>query len=573
MGLVTWMRAFGVASGLALVAGSGLAQGVGEQGPDGDAAVLPVTFEASEQADILSPEAEAFRSELARQIADHAELTRAAIEGFYASRDYRPYWTAGPGASLRALEAAVAGADAQGLPAQRYELAPGGMLPPDADVQATVAREVSATGVYLRFAGDLSGGIVTPGSVDPEINLRPVLPTAAELLARLRDEPVADVLRDAAPKAPDYQALIAEKARLEAMTGTEPLGPEIPSGPSLHAGERSPRVVALRARLEAQGYAAPSPAAEGAPIADHAEFDPALEAEVKAFQRDHGLIDDGVAGARTVDALNASVGDRLEQVLVNLERLRWMNRDLGARRIEVNIPDFSARMFDNGQVVWSSRVVVGEVSETRTPEFSGEMTYMVINPTWHIPDSIATRIYLPKLQQDPTVLSRSDMRLFTRSGTEINPKLVNFKQYTPESFPFLVKQNPNSANALGRVKFMFPNEFSIYLHDTPHRELFARDARAFSNGCIRLEKPVELADTLLQGQVDDPSAAFDTWLAAGKERHVNLANPVQVHILYRTAWAAPDGAIRYRDDIYGRDAEVMRALAAKGVERQEPGQG
>jgi murein L,D-transpeptidase YcbB/YkuD len=193
------------------------------------------------------------------------------------------------------------------------------------------------------------------------------------------------------------------------------------------------------------------------------------------------------------------------------------------------------------------------------------MTYFVVNPTWHIPDSIAQRVYLPKLKRDPNVLANSNMRLFTRAGTEINPRLVDFTQYTSANFPFRVKQNPNSANALGRVKFMFPNQFSIYLHDTPSRDLFNRDARAFSNGCIRLEEPLELAYVLLQGQVSDPVAAFAGWQAGGAERHVNLDRPIPVHIGYRTVFVDEEGEVRYRDDIYGRDARVFRALEAAGV--------
>jgi L,D-transpeptidase YcbB len=230
-------------------------------------------------------------------------------------------------------------------------------------------------------------------------------------------------------------------------------------------------------------------------------------------------------------------------------------------------------MLENGDVVWSSRTVVGEASKTRTPEFADEMTYMVINPTWHIPDSIATRVYLPKLRSDPSVLERSGMRLFTRSGIEIDPRLVNFSQYTAESFPFRVKQNPSAANALGRVKFMFPNQFSIYLHDTPAREYFSRDQRALSNGCIRLEEPLALAYVLIEGQVSDPAASFQSWLDTGSEKYVYLDRPVKVYLTYRTAIPRPDGSIRYREDIYGRDAEVFAALEAKGLRLPDGTQG
>ena len=191
---------------------------------------------------------------------------------------------------------------------------------------------------------------------------------------------------------------------------------------------------------------------------------------------------------------------------------------------------------------------------------------MVVNPTWHIPNSIAIRDYLPKLQRDPMVLKRQNIDLLTRGGTEINPKLVDFTGSTrPENFPFRIKQRPSDDNALGKVKFMFPNEHSIYLHDTPHKEYFARDVRAYSNGCIRVEKPDELAHILLTGQVPDPAAAFDGWVAARSERDVTLDRSIPIHIVYRTAFFDDGGSVRFRPDVYGRDARAFEALEAAGV--------
>ena len=209
--------------------------------------------------------------------------------------------------------------------------------------------------------------------------------------------------------------------------------------------------------------------------------------------------------------------------------------------------------------------MLGRADTTRTPEFQQDMTYFVVNPTWHIPDSIAQRVYLPKLKKNPNTLANSNMRIFTRAGTEIDPGLVDFTQFSQGNFPFRIKQNPSDAKALGRVKFMFPNQFSIYLHDTPHRELFAKTERDFSNGCIRVEKPLDLAYVLLEGQVADPRAAFDGWLAAKAEKTVMLKQPVPVRIEYRTVFLDDAGRVQHRFDIYGRDAEVARALAAKGV--------
>jgi len=507
----------------------------------------------------LSPEAEAFRALLTPALAGLPADTGAAIDGFYASRDYRPYWSTNGAAPVAALAAAMDGSAAHGLPADRYDAAAlrARFADPAGDL---AAREVAATRAYLTLAGDTRAGVVRPGAADGEIGIAAPDRDPALLLAALDAAGAPDAaLAQLEPADPDYRRLVAEKARLEGLLGTGARGAEIPDGPTLRPGESSPRVADLRGRLDRLGY--PAPAGEMPATA----FDPGLEAALKRFQSDHGLIDDGMLGRRTLAALNASVEDRLRQVVVNLERLRWMNRDLGARHITVNIPDYSVRMVEGGAEVYRTRAVVGMARETRTPEFSDVMSYMVVNPTWHIPDSIATRVYLPKLRKDPNVLADSNMRLFTRSGVEINPRLVDFNQYTAESFPFRIKQNPSAANALGRVKFMFPNQYAIYLHDTPARDLFARDARAFSNGCVRLEDPLELAHILLDGQVANPVVAFDDWLASKVETHVSLDRPIPVHILYRTVWSEPDGTVRYRADVYGRDARVFDALAAAGV--------
>lgn len=497
--------------------------------------------------------------DLAAAIAALPDAERAAVHSFYEARDNAPFWMAGDAAPARDLIVALEAAPEHGMPVGRYGGADLAVLFAASGPEAVAKAEVAAMRAYLAFASDLSAGVVVPSRADPEINIAPVRPAPAALLARLEAGSVAEALAALEPQEPDYRALMAEKRRLEAAVAAADWGDAVPGGATLRAGDSGPRVAALRARLGRLGYAAA--VADGAATA----FDPGLEAAVIAFQSDRGLDADGVVGSRTLAAVNAGPETRLRQVVVNLERLRWQADALPARRIHVNIPDFSVTMIENDAVVYETRAVVGKAVETRTPEFADTMTYFVVNPTWHIPDSIAARVYLPKLKRDPSVLARSNMRLFTRSGTEIDPGLVDFSQVTTGSFPFRIKQNPSSANALGRVKFMFPNQFSIYLHDTPARDLFARDERAFSNGCVRLQDPLELAYRLLEGQVADPKASFDGWLAAKAERTVTLQRPIAVHLDYRTVWLDRTGELRYREDIYGRDGRVFAALQRAGV--------
>jgi L,D-transpeptidase YcbB len=472
-----------------------------------------------------------------------------AVRAFYERRGFAPYWS--ESGREENLLATFADAARLGLPEDRYALRSYGAT---ADADAA-EREAALTRAFLRYARDLRGGLVDPASVDSAINVSPVRPDPEELLTRLEREPLLVLLATLIPHAAEYRALAGEMGRLESLAASGGWGEPVPEGATLRRGDVDPRVAALRARLAARGY---PETAEG----DADRFDGALENALKAFQAESGLIDDGVAGARTLAALNAAPEERIDQILVNLERMRWLHEDFGDRYVFVNIPAFTTAVFEDGAEVYRTRSIVGE-DRTSTPEFSDTMTYLVVNPTWYIPDSIARRVYLPQLWQDPGVLRRNNMRLFTRAGTEIDPGLVNFSALG-DSFPFRVRQNPSASNALGRVKFMFPNQFAIYLHDTPNRELFNRDARAFSNGCVRLEDPFELAQYLLAPQLDDPEAAFRRWVDAGSERYVTLEKPIPVYLAYRTAWADADG-VHFRADIYGRDAKLLAKLRQAGV--------
>lgn len=505
----------------------------------------------------LSPEAAAFRDALRAEMGPLGDGDRMAVENFYADRDFRPYWSAAGSSSPRLLIAALETSAAQGLPPARYD--PAGLAALFRAEGAPPARaEVAATRAYLLYGSDLGAGLLRPSRIDPEIAIQPSRPPAAALLAKLNAAPLDVALSELGPRDPRYGALIAERARLETLALSDSWGPVVPAGPTLREGESDPRVAALRARLARLGYGAPN--GETVP----ATFDAGLAASVRAFQRDHGLNEDGAVGQHTLSEINTSARDRLSQVLVNLERMRWQGAGFGARYVLVNIPDYSVVVFEGGAPVWRTKVVVGEAHKTQTAEFSDVMSYMVINPSWHVPSSIAKRVYLPKLRKDPGVLARSNMQLMTPAGTVINPALVDFDALGG-GFPFRIRQSPSDGNALGKVKFIFPNDHSIYMHDTPHRELFARDARAFSNGCVRVENPEELAALLLEGQVADPEARFDAWVAAKSERTVTLDDPIPVHIVYRTAFVDDTGVVRYRDDVYGRDAEVLKALGAAGV--------
>jgi murein L,D-transpeptidase YcbB/YkuD len=296
-----------------------------------------------------------------------------------------------------------------------------------------------------------------------------------------------------------------------------------------------------------------------------AAYDGALVVVVRAFQSAHGLEADGVVGAETRAAINTPARERLQSVLVALERERWLPRDRGARHVLVNLTDFSARIIDDGKVTFETRAVVGARSpaDKHTPEFSDEMEHMVINPSWYVPRSILARDYLPRMKRNRNAASY--LQLINSRGQVVSRAAVNFNAYNARNFPFNVRQPPGPRNALGKVKFMFPNQYAIYLHDTPEKHLFDRHTRTYSSGCIRLQRPFEFAYELLSRQTDDPRGLFHSVLESGRETRVELETHVPVHLIYRTALTTPKGALHFRPDIYGRDARIWSALEARGV--------
>ncbi len=473
---------------------------------------------------------------------------------FYQANNFDFVWSKG---RLRALTETFAKADDHGLPVSRYLTT--GLVNKTVgrgDLSDQVALEVSASQAYLRYARDVNSGLLEPRALDDEIHVFPKRKSPVSLLnAAAQSRRMGGLLKALEPTHPTYTALLSEKKRLERAASKQNWGPKVPEGRTMRPGNSGPRVLALRNRLARM---------TNTELGDAAAYDESLILAVKAFQTKAGLNADGVVGPQTLAAINAGAGNQMAKILVNLERQRWLNFDRGARHVFVNQADFTAQVIDNGNTTFSTRVVIGK-NKHKTPEFSDQMTHMVVNPTWHVPRSIATEEYLPQLKKNAAAFKRKGIDVMTRNGTKVNPSLINFAQYNERSFPFIMKQGPGAGNALGRVKFMFPNQFSIYLHDTPAKSLFNKDRRAYSHGCVRVQKPFELAHTLLAPQFANPKATFASLLNAGKERYVNLDTPVPVHLTYLTAFDAADGTIEYRADVYGRDRTVFDALKKAGV--------
>jgi murein L,D-transpeptidase YcbB/YkuD len=482
-----------------------------------------------------------------------------AVAAFYRDATYEPLWT-GKGNKFRerrkALFKAMQSADDHGLSVDRYDVEKLKQILASAKTSRDLGKaEVMLSKAFLKYARDIQTGMVVPGRIDSGIVRKVPYRDRQKYLENFAKSAPSRYLKSLPPQTPEYARLMKEKMRLERLLAKGGWGDKVPASKSLKPGDSGNSVALLRNRLIRQGYLRRS---------STQTYDSAIEKAVQKFQVDNGLAADGVAGKGTIVELNKSVEDRLKSVMVAMERERWTNMPRGKRHVMVNLTDFTAKVVDNGKVTFVSRTVVGKnQSDRRSPEFSDVMEHLVINPTWNVPRSIATKEYLPMLQKNPNAVSH--LRLIDQSGRTVTRSNVDFTQFSTKNFPFDIKQSPGRSTALGLVKFMFPNRHNIYLHDTPAKNLFSREVRAYSHGCIRLHQPFEFAYTLLSRQESRPKDFFHKTLDTGRETQVNLEQHVPVHIMYRTAFTNAKGPVQYRRDVYGRDAKIWKALAKEGV--------
>ena len=491
----------------------------------------------------------AFRQTLAESVASDAKTS-----GFYRERDYAPLWTGAEHAERRtALLNALARAHEHGLPSARYD-APGLIAAFEAvESERDRARlEAKVTKVFLQYARDITSGVLDPRQIDRSIVRALPRPDPEKLLTEFAGSAPVTFIRNLAPKAPEYARLFRARQELEGVIAAGGWGPTVPEA-RFTPGTSGREVIALRNRLIAMGYLARSATAS---------YDASLQSAVLNFQINHGLEADGIAGAATVRALNVPPEERLKSVIVAMERERWLNIPRGDRHIWVNLTDFTSKIIDHDQVTFETVSVIGaQVSDRQTPEFSDKMTYMEINPDWTLPRSIIARSYWGALASG----GARHLQIVDARGRVVPREAVNFARYTPANFPFNVRQPPGPSNALGEVKFMFPNPYAIYLHDTPERHLFRTTVRTHSSGCIRLNDPRDFAYELLSRQTSDPQGLYHSTLNTRQQTRVYLDEPVPVHLVYRTAFTNVRGALNFRDDMYGRDAKIYDALLRAGA--------
>ncbi len=471
-------------------------------------------------------------------------LDAGPLTEFYRQRAYRLAWS-GPSEPKgdRLLLDLQAIAVAEGLAPETYT------VPTTA---SDIDRDLLVSDTVARFARDLAIGRTNPtralGGMGPE-TLAPVDVTKF-LLELAGGKDLLGLIEQLPPPYAGYQRLKAamEQHRQAVRAGGWTI---IPDGPSIKAGMEDGRLVQVRKRLIATGELA----------AGHDKgkvLDDTLAAALKRFQSRHGIEPDGAIGKQTLAALNVSADDRLRQIMVNMERWRWMPKALDGVHIAVNIPAAHLEFVRDGRIAMAMRVVVGDVKH-QTPTMMTAMNAVVVNPTWTVPPSIATKEILPKLRKDPAYLVSNNMHIlgeFPENSPESQGVGIDWNRHGGK-FPWRLRQRPGPDNALGQVKFVLSNSDDIYLHDTPKRQYFGRIFRALSHGCVRLERPIDLAQAVLS---PDWSAKVPELIAEANTRSLKLDRPITVYLMYMTAWADEDGTVHFRDDLYGHDARLRAAL-------------
>ncbi|MDH3888494.1 MAG: L,D-transpeptidase family protein, partial [Gammaproteobacteria bacterium] len=508
-----------------------------------------------------APGAETGRQLLQQRMSQLAERGSLDLEGavissknflpeFYRQRDYQLAWAAHMD-NARMLAARILSSHEEGLIAADYHAVEiQKLLAKSSGKQFPQARQVDLdillSEALARYAYHLRFGKVNPVKLDadwnmprsfkgqdPVVELQSVIDSAnfnAQLDARITQLPLYQQFRQALAK---YEAIAAAGG-----------WSSIAAGETLKPGMQDARVPLLRKRLQASGDL---PAGEAANALS--EYDATLESAVKQFQSRHGLETDGVVGKGTLAAMNVPVDARIDQIRVNLDRARWVSQDIPETFVIVDIAGFNARLFRRGEVVWDEPAQVGKPYR-KTPVFREDMTYLELNPTWTIPPTILAKDILPKMKQDPSYLQKKNMQVLTQDGKVVDPGTIAWSSVSAKGFPYIIRQTPGPHNALGRVKFMFPNSHFVYLHDTPSKQLFNRSSRAFSSGCIRVRNPFELAELLLQDQDGWDRAQIDTAIDSLKQQRVSLSGPVPVLLLYWTVNVDADGTVYFKEDIY-----------------------
>ena len=499
-------------------------------------------------------EGKALESAIAGPQIPAAERTRLTdhVRRVYKDLNYQLIWIDGENPARRYTEFAKAlgAAESHGLPASLYA------LPINAtDKAAKIAAEqapdldVKTTAVFLRYFAHLTGGRLDPRALQSLWTLKPEKPDlVVALTSAVKNNDLPGAMDRLHPQHPEYRELVNALVRYRAIAAKGGW-PSIPANAKLKPNQQSAIVPTLRQRLAIEGDLDPSHEKNTSPV-----FDDTVVAAVKRFEERHRIEPDGIVDPVTVSAMNVPVEHRIRTIELNLERWRWLPDRMPDRHFVVNVPDFRLEAIEQGKAVLDMRVVVG-TPDNKTPIFADEMTHVVFSPYWNVPPSIAQEETIPRALSDPGFLARNNMEVVNESGQKVDSGSVDWSN----ARGLRIRQRPGSGNALGGVKFIFPNNFDVYLHDTNATKLFDRIERGLSHGCVRVEEPHKLAQYVLRDQPEWTAESIDAAMKSGQEKHVKLKTPIPVYILYKTAWVH-DGGVRFLKDLYGHDADQAAKL-------------
>jgi len=480
------------------------------------------------------------------------------IHAFYAQRSFRPAWTNARTASE--LRRAVKDSEADGLDPRDYHVAVLDQL-----AATPAAYEILHTDALLRLANHLSFGKVDPTSFDPHWNYARTLagvdvPKRMEL-AIASDDIYAEIEK-LKPTHRMYVTLKQELARTR-LIGARSQGVPVAPGKGIDPDTSDARIPSLRTRLSLSGDL------DAAQVSASELYDPTLQAAVRRFQERMGLVADGKVGARTIEELNVSLDARTQQLRVNLDRGRVLLQDLPNEFVVVNIAAYWIYFVRGQEVVWNARAQVGKTYR-QTPMFRSAIDYLVLNPTWTVPPGIIRNDILPAATRDPASITRRGLKVLDAGGNEVDPASIDWSKFKSGNIPYTLRQDPGPKNALGRVKFMFPNSYSVYLHDTSANDKFEASDRAFSSGCVRVDRPLELAELLLADPSTWNAEKIGKTIEGGRTQNVTLPDKMPVLLAYWTAWVDPQGRVNFRRDVYGQDAKWAAGLARPYTDRALP---
>jgi L,D-transpeptidase YcbB len=516
-------------------------------------AVLPPAIAAPPEQQILDSISQILKSK--ERLPLPIERARGALQAHYVKNNGPIYWigTGRSAAFIQRLDRAqLDGLDPSSYPID--ELRELGLSAETGSAFDAAEAELYYSSFFISYASELRTGRVAPQKVDPNLFRERKTIDALRVLSDFQKNPnVGKYLASYEPRNTHYQSL---KRMLKIFSTAVEQGtrwPRIADGAAIKPGQSDARIPGIRRILSIVGDYGGSDTASSV-------YDPELVQGMIAFQLRHGLEAKGLIGKQSILQLNIQPVERMRQIILNMERWRWMPDNLGSDHFLVNIAGFELRRVKENKTVGRMDVVVGAVA-TQTPEFSAPMRYVELNPTWTVPYSIATKEMLPKLVADPYAYA-DEFDLFV-NGKLAQWGTVNWAAQAPGNFPFIFRQRPGPSNALGKVKFMLPNSHNIYLHDTPAKDKFANTTRAFSHGCIRLSQPADLAYSLLADEIGATRAQIDATWAKGVTTKVDLPQPIPVHLVYATAFSSNNG-VEFRPDVYGRDRKLYQALFGRG---------